>query len=375
MKKFFEYASLIGIFSLVLLFTACDDKKNSDTLKIACNLPMTGDLSIYGESVRYGVKLAMEELEDSLKLYDIKIEYDFQDNASNAKNAVSIMKSQQLKGFDIYISGITNQTLAIIDEVNKTNSPHFIWSFYPLTLEKGDNLYRTWVDYPKEAEYFIRYLKEQKPEAKKIACLYLDAVSIQELFNKLFIPNVKDEYEVVFSESFDIGTKDFKNLVLKVKQSGADVVFINGWENHLVQIIREAQSQNLKKEGNMVFTFDLLDAINKLDKSSLDGLVANIPLYEIESSDEKDKWKTKFEKVNNKKPNYTSAYAYDFAYVMFEMAKKYKNSKRENFNIEDYIFDINQKGITGNLRFSEEGDLIGVYKTCIYKDGVFHPLN
>jgi branched-chain amino acid transport system substrate-binding protein len=374
---------LVGVIAVVVVALAGwwffgkekENSKKATSIHVAVNMPMTGDLSIYGESVRDGINLAMDELKDSLDLYDIAISYDMQDNAGSAKNTVSIFKSQSIKGYDVYVSGITNQTLSILEDIKKVKKPHFIWSFYPLILKENENIFRTWVDYPKEAEYWKKYLKTQKPEAKRIACLYLDVVSIQELYNTLFIPSIKGDYEVVFSESFDIGTKDFKNLVAKLKQTRPDVIFINGWENHLTQIVREAINQGLKQDGNMVFTFDLLDAVKHLTEEQLNGLIANIPLYEIESAELKTDWKARFKTKYNKEANYTNAYAYDYATIMFEIAKKYAQSGDSEFDINRYIGNIDQTGITGNLSFSKSGDLIGVYKTCKYENGQFVPLD
>jgi ABC-type branched-subunit amino acid transport system substrate-binding protein len=208
-----------------------------------------------------------------------------------------------------------------------------------------------------------------------VACLYLDAVSIQELYNTLFIPSIKGKYEIVFNESFDITTKDFKNLVAKVKQSKPDVIFINGWENHLTQIIKEAINQGLKQDENMVFTFDLLDAVKYLTAEQLNGLVANVPLYEIETTQLKTDWKARFKAKYNMDANYSNAYAYDYAMIMFEIVKKYAQSGDKKFDINKYIFNTNKNGITGNLSFSKSGDLIGVYKTCKYENGQFIPLD
>ncbi|MDR2773197.1 MAG: ABC transporter substrate-binding protein, partial [Tannerella sp.] len=160
---------LIGIIAIVLVAFAGwwffgkskGSSKKAISIDVAVNMPMTGDLSIYGESVRDGINLAMDELKDSLDLYDIAIYYDMQDNAGNAKNTVSIFKSQSIKGYDVYVSGITNQTLAILEDIKKAKKPHFIWSFYPLILKGNENVFRTWVDYPKEAEYWKKYLDNQ----------------------------------------------------------------------------------------------------------------------------------------------------------------------------------------------------------------------
>lgn len=364
-------AVIVAIIVIILGMRNQTENDENITLRIAVNMPMTGDLALYGESVRDGIEMAMDELENSLVQQGIIIKYDMQDNAGNAKNAVTIYKAQALKGFDVYVSGITQQTAAILDDIKKQEKTHFIWSFYPLILQGNDNVFRTWVDYPKEAEYFKKYLDNYKPKAK-VACLYLDVVSVQELFNKLFVPSIKDNYEIVFNESFDIGTTDFKNLITKLKQSKPDVIFINGWENHLASIVKESINQDIKKDGNMVFTFDLLDARKYLNATQLHGLVLNIPLYEINSSDLKTEWELRFKRKFKKNPNYSSAYAYDFAMIIYEIAKAFKQSGEKHFDINKYIFNIDQNGITGNLKFSKNGDLIGFYRTCkLDKNGQF----
>jgi len=375
MKKDLGYALLISLLGFALLFTGCNEKKKeNDAIRIACNLPMTGSFSLYGESVYQGISLAMEDLKDSLSINNISLKFDFQDNAGEAKKAVSIYKSHEAKGYDIYISGITPQTSAILAQQQKTEKPHFIWSFNPLILLENDNLFRTWVDHPKEAEYFLKYL-ETKPEVKTIACLYPNAESAQDLFNKLFLPSASQKYQVVFSEAFDVTTSDFKNQILKIKSANPDIIFLNGWDSHLVQIIKELENNNMKKDGNLVFTFDLMDAKPKLPEKSMEGLIANVPEYEITKNKEKEDWQLKFKNKYGRMPNYTNAYGYDLAFILYDIAKRYKNDIEVNdFDIDRYIYDVTRNGITGQLKFAANGDLKGQYKVCIYNNGEFVPI-
>ena len=88
--------------------------KNESKFTVACNVPMTGDLSFYGEYISNGVYMAMDELKDSMAMNEMEIVYDFQDNAGVAKDAVSAYNRQKINGFDIYVSGVTNQTISFI---------------------------------------------------------------------------------------------------------------------------------------------------------------------------------------------------------------------------------------------------------------------
>src|SRR4051794_32137220 len=65
-------------------------------VRIAANLPLSGDLATYGVSVRDGMTLALEALakEDPA---GPKLVFDWQDNASEPKTAVTIMQKQYLQ--------------------------------------------------------------------------------------------------------------------------------------------------------------------------------------------------------------------------------------------------------------------------------------
>ena len=145
---------LLGLLSLTL-FSCKDRKKGKDDIQrivVACNFPESGPLKFYGEYVRNGINMAMDELKDSLAAAKMDIFYDFQDNESSSNGAITVFNGQKAKGFDIYFSGVTNQTVAILEPVKSTGKPHFIISFDPFNIEKGDNLYRPYLDMDKEGK-------------------------------------------------------------------------------------------------------------------------------------------------------------------------------------------------------------------------------
>lgn len=365
MKKYFVLFFVLSVF-----LQGCK-RGDQATITVACNMPMTGDFSLYGESVRKGIAMAQEELKDSMLKYDVKVVYDFMDNASDTKNAVTLCKKQEMTGFDIYMSGITPQSAAIIPMLKNEGKPHFIWGFAPVLFTKEDNLFRTWVDYPREAECFLKYL-DNNPQFKRVACIYPNVESAQTLFNKLFIPNLSENVTLVYNESYDVTVTNFKDLVQKMKKEKPDVIFINGMDMHIPNIIKDMATNGMKKTGNMVFTFDLMDAVSKTPPELLEGLIANIPIAEITPSQKRKEWNNRFKEKYGSEPNYTNAYAYDLGLILYHAALKKKQNKGED--ISQLLLQTNIDGITGNLSFSPEGLLIGEYVTSIYKNSEFVPL-
>lgn len=346
-------------------------KSDSVDLRVACNLTITGDFGLYGESIQKGILMAQEDLNDSAIANNVKVVYDFIDNASDTKNAVTIYKRQEMTGFDIYMSGITPQSAAIIPLLKKTGKPHFIWGFAPVLFSKEDNLFRTWVDYPKEAECFLKYL-EKNPQFVRVACLYPNVESAQTLFNKLFIPKLPTGTKLVYNEAYDVSVTNFKDIVLKMKKEAPDVIFINGMDMHIPNIIKDMAANGMKKDGNMVFTFDLMDAVPKTAPDLLEGLIANIPKAEITPSPKRIEWDKRFKEKYGTAPNYTNAYAYDLGTILYYVALNSKIKKETS--ISDLLLETDLEGVTGRLRFSPEGLLIGEYVTSIYKNSEFVPI-
>ena len=355
--------ALIGIFSFGV-YKNFILPKDDRLIRVACNLPLTGDISIYGESVRNGYSLAYEDYIEKFSNNNIRVEISYADNRGEQRCTTSVLQQQLLAGFDVYVSGVTQQTLAIKPMVDKLGCPHIIWSFYPLVLSEGENLFRTWLDH--EPSLFIKYLKSRKG-ARRVACVYLNAASGQELFNKYFIPQIDNDYEIVYNEAFDISQPDFKTIVAKIKGTSPDVIFVNGFEGHIIDLAKEFAVSGLKREGNIVFTFDLLDAKPKLADNILNGYVTVIPKCIASPSKRLLQWTERFQKRIGRRPNYTDIYAYDG----FSMLAEAMLHREDGETLISALHTTQLSGLTGQLSFDAAGKMNSNSAVYIVKDGRF----
>lgn len=355
MTKKISFGTVVGL-ALMVVMIFVYKKPCENRFIVACNLPLTGDISVYGESVRNGYQLAYEAYAGDLNRLGVEI--DFQDNQGEQRQAITVFNRQVSRGYNLYVSGVTQQTLAIKKLVDAYGQPHVIWSFYPLVLSQDDNAFRTWLDH--EPSLFLKYLKS-RVAAKRVACVYLNAASGQELFNRLFIPMIKDEYEIVYNESFDIEQADFRSVVAKIKASNPDIIFVNGFQGHIIQIAKELHNAKVKKDGNVVFTFDLLDAIDNLSPENLEGVVTVIPNCIARPSKALEKWSRSFKKRFGRQPNYTDIFAFDGFSLIAEAIIK----SRGSVDFKNQLLQTKMIGLTGELRFDNVGKMCsnsGVYK-------------
>jgi len=374
MRKIKKTMTLLSVISLLFLgniFLSCSNSDKKDVVDVACNLPLTGNLATYGESVKDGVTFAIENIKKNNPNKELNINFDWQDNTGEAKNAVTIMKKQYLKDIDIYISGVKPQTMSIIDEISKQKTPHFVWIFDAFVCQKYPNTFRTWVSYKYEPEYYLDYAKKTKP--KKVAIIYVNLPHSEEEFTKLVIPQLNEiGITDIFSEKYEIDKMDYKDIAAKVSAFKPDLIILNGFKNTIIGLVLAFGSYNLIIDGNTIVTYDMLDAAEELPIEATEGIKCIAPIFNTCASDTTlNSWKNNFEKRFKRKPRYTDAYAYDMAFIIYEASKSIKDHTPDNW--ANAIKSVNIKGITGDLIFDKDGDLKIQLEIGVYRNGVLIP--
>lgn len=325
-----------------LLHKKCATDNNSD-IRIACNIPETGDLGTYGEAIRDGMLLAQADLKEKDPSFTMDI--DFQDNASKANLALNIFNKQKLRKIDYYVSGVKPQTMTIIDEVEKLNVPHFTWIFDAYVTQKYKNAYRCWVNYRIEAEYIKKFVEEK--QAKRIALVYVQLPHTDELVNTILIPFFKEKGIQYIVEPYDSEKVDFKDVATKLKNCGIDAVYVNGFKFNLIGIAKAFEDYKINTTCNNLYTYDFMDAKEELNDVITSHINYIVPSYEIDQSQAKKDWQERFAAKFKRAPRYTDAYAYDMTFAIYQSIK-------ENKPIQDVTFD----GITGKVEFDETGDIV-----------------
>lgn len=355
---------LIVVCALVMI--GCDNQKNDKTVVIACNLPLTGDVAIYGISVRDGILFAQNNMKNEGKQDTLKLNFLIQDNKSSNSDAVSILNRQLYSSPNMYISGLDHQTKAIIDKITENKIPHFTYSWEPFICKTGVNNFRTGINLEQESDYYIKFIENKKP--KKLAIIHINDPGSFIQFDSIVIPQAKRLGVLdIKEEAFDFETNNFKPIAAKIKSYNPDAIIIAGYDTHLSQLIRDFRNYELINSDNTMCSVDLLDASNILPPELLENIRFTCP-YFIYNNDDNLKWKDDFEKMFKRKARYGDAYAYDMVYIIYD-AFVSANGNYTNENITEKIKNTNINGITGHLIFNENRDLSLNLNVCYYKNG------
>jgi branched-chain amino acid transport system substrate-binding protein len=347
----------------------CNQQKEKEAkVNVAFNIPISGDFGIYGQTIRDGALFALEELNN--KGLQVKLNFDIQDNMGKPNNTISIMQKQFFKPIDIYVSGIKPQSMSIFDQIKEKGIPHFVWIFDAFICAQNKNTFRTWVSYKYEPEKYIQYIKFKNPS--KIAITYVNLPHVDEEMNKILVPKLNEmsiSSEKILIEVYDWTVKDFKDIVAKIKNFNPDLIILNGFQGNLVGLIKSLRSYSMINNGNVIVTYDMLDAASLLTKEELEGIRLIAPLFNIDEENiQLLQWKERFKKKFNRMPLYTDAYSYDMVQVIEDSAKRVKIPSTHKDWIES-IRNTDIDGVTGKLKFDKDGDLILSLRIGAFRDG------
>ena len=83
-------------------------------------------------------------------------------------------------------------------------------------------------------------------------------------------------------------------------------------------------------------------------------------------------WKRKFATHFKKQPLYTHAYAFDMADMVISAANAL-GDECSSQNLEKALMSLDKQGITGRLKFDEQGDLVPSVEIGVFRDGKVVP--
>ncbi len=350
-----------------------DNGDTEEVVSIDANLPMTGDLALWGSSIRDGATMALEELEAS-DPDSVQLQFDWQDNAGSPQNAVSIFQQQFLDAPDLYVSGLKPATMAIKDQIDERGTPHFLWIFDIGINEDSNNNFRTLVNYKIEAAQYLKYAEER--QAKRVAIVYILLPHAEEQFQDLVIPGLQEMgVEEIFTETYELGVQNYRDIAVKVQEFDPDLIILNGFQNTLVGLIRALRSLELIEDGNTIGTYDTIDAAKILSAEEMEGIRAIAPLFETRPDRENvASWKERFRERYDREPIYIEAFAYDMVGMIYDAATRLELPATS----EEWIAALRETNIecvTGNSScyFDEDGDLVTPIEIGVFQDGKLVP--
>lgn len=341
-------------------------------VKVAANLPMTGDLGLYGAAIQRGAVLALEDLQKQDPTGPA-IRFDWQDNTGDSQTTVNVMQRQLLQAPDLYTSALKPQVLAITDQISQKGLPHFTWILDIKINPKSTNNLRVWVNFDLESKVFLEYMRPRHP--KRVAIVYSKTPAAEEEYGQVIAPALRREGATDFLvESLEPNTSDYSTLAAKINAFRPDMLILNGFVPQITSEVRSLRPFGLIKDGNTLASLDMLDAAPLLGPDEIEGIVVAAPDFLSRPDNPRVRdWKSRFAARFGTPPTYHSAYAYDMTLVIHDAAKRLQLPAASPQWIQA-VRATQIEGVTGPVRFNDDGSSITHLEAAHFAGGKLLPL-
>lgn len=265
--------------------------QTGEPLRIGVTGPFTGGSSPMGESMRNGIRLAVEEINNIGGVNGRKIELverdDKADNDVGAKIAEELTREKVVATVGIVNTGVG---LASIDAYQKAKIPLMV------AVSTGTVLTRKYAPPAAAENYIFRMAPTLDLEAKVLvadlkrkgmesAAILADATAYGEAGLKAFQQQAKlAGLDVVSEERFKIGDQDMSAQVRRAKASGAQALVVWGIGPEMAAIARNRSEAGWKVPMLGSWTFSMRNFIDLSGKAGEGALMPQTFIQDFGSS-------------------------------------------------------------------------------------------
>ncbi|MBQ6614085.1 MAG: ABC transporter substrate-binding protein [Clostridia bacterium] len=357
-----------------------NDVVDAGTITLGGIGPTTGGAAIYGTAVMNAMKLAVDEINAAGGVNGMKFEALWQDDEHNAEKSVNAYQTLMDKGMQVLIGTVTSAPcIAVVAEAELDNIFMITPSGSAVDAIAAPNAFRVCFSDPNQGVGAADYIKNNNV-GEKVAVIYnvSDPYS-NGIYEKFAAQAGSIGLEIVAAEAFtNDSATDFSVQIQKVKDSGADLLFLPIYYEAAALILDQANSAGLDVK---YFGCDGLDGvIGQLgDKAALaEGVMLLTPFAADATDDKTVAFTTAYKNAYGEIPNQFAADAYDAVYIVKAAieAAGIKNADISCSDLCDAIIEqmatLKFDGVTGLMTWDvETGEPTKEPKAMVIKDGAY----
>ena len=320
---------------------------------------LTGTTATFGKSTDNGIRMAFDEINAKNPPLGKKLELFTEDDASRTEQVPQVVQKLINQNNVLVLMGevASSRSLAAAPIAQQSKVPMVTASSTnPKVTQVGDFIFRTcFIDLFQGrvmAEFARNNLK-----VKKVAILKDEANDYSKGLTEVFTKQWnKAGEQVVATESYSEGDKDFQSQLTKIKGTNPDAIFIPGYYSEVGNIAVQARRLGLKQP---LLGCDGWDSpkLYQIGGAALEGCYFSNHY----TSQSKDPRVVKF--VNDYKgrygevPDAIGAVAYDAAYIVADAIKRAGSEDRQK--VRDALATTKDyPGVTGTISIDKNRDAV-----------------
>lgn len=344
----------------------------SETIKLGNSAPLTGPLSIYGQTTNNGIKLALEEVNANGGILGKKVDWVEYDDKGEITDAVTNYNKLMEDKVDAIFGGVPSKPALAIAESSVNDGVLYITptATQANITEGKPNVFRTCFTDPFQGEVLANFSKE-KLNAKKVAILRNQSSDFSMGVADVFEKKAKElGMEVVADESYGDSDTDFKAQLTNVRGQNPDVLFIPDYYEKVALIAPQVKEAGI--EATLVGADGWDTVLSVMDESSfasLDNSYFSNQFTLEDPSEEVQTFLKNYKEKFGENPSTFAAEGYDTVYL-------YKQAVEAAGTIEwakviDALKKVEFKGVTGSFTYDENNNPVKTAKMIRIENGEY----
>ncbi len=342
--------------------------------------PLTGAAAIYGQAVKNGGQIAVDEINAAGGINGAMIEYKFEDDVSDGETSVNAYNNLYDWGMQVLAGPVTTgPSISVSAKVNEDRVFMLTPSASSPDVTSGkDNVFQMCFTDPNQGTGSATYITANMPESK-IAIIYQndDAYS-QGIRDNFVSQGSANGLEVVYEGTFTKDTMtDFSVQLTGAQAAGADLVFLPIYYQPASVILTQANAMGY---APLFFGVDGMDGILTLDNFDLslaEGVMVLTP-FSADAQDERTQnFVSEYVERYGETPNQFAADEYDVIYALKQALEE--SGCTPDMSAEEIcdalvsaFSTMTFDGLTGTgMTWNAEGEVSKMPAAVVIKDGVY----
>ncbi|WP_432720871.1 branched-chain amino acid ABC transporter substrate-binding protein [Jeongeupia wiesaeckerbachi] len=331
-----------------------------DTVKIGHAAPLTGNIAHLGKDNEYGVKMAIDEINDAggadIGGKKVKFELVSEDDQADPKTATTVAQrfvDQKVVGVVGHLnSGTTIPASKIYSDAGLPQvSPSATAVAY--TAQGFKTTFRVMANDAQQGKVLGEFAAT-KLGAKKVAIVDDRTAYGQGLADEFEKAAKASGAEVVKREFTTNQETDFNAILTSIKGAKPDLIFYGGMDAQAAPLKKQAKKLGIGAKimgGDGTQTPEFI----KLSGSDSEGMISSSPGMPKEQMPGGQAFLDKFKAKFGTEVQLYAPYCYDSVKVLVEAMKKAGSTEPAKYLPE--LSKIEYQGVTGNVSFDDKGDL------------------
>ncbi|MFW6147442.1 MAG: ABC transporter substrate-binding protein [Thermodesulfobacteriota bacterium] len=367
-----------GLILVLALIFGIGTAAMADNIRIGVAGPFTGDLAGYGDNVKAGVTVKLQEINGAGGINGQKVKIVWGDDLCAPKEAGTVGSKFATDKTIVAVIGhvCSSATLAAMPIYVRAGMPSISpTSTNPTIGEVGKGwFFRNCYTDDFQGKYLASYVVPKLLKKEKVAIFYENndyAIGLKDSF----VAGAKESgVTVTGTEAYVAKTTDFTPQLTKLLRDKPESIFLCGY--HPEGALIAGQARKLGFNGPL-FGADGIDNIDyiKIGGKAADNTYLTVPFLAASAGPAGKAFAENFEKATGREVDWMSANAYDCLGILAQVIEKVGPDRKK---IRDGLAAINSKekgyeGVTGLTYFDSKGDC---YKPAFVKkveNGKFVP--